>query len=800
MARSSSLLPRAALRLSTLAAGVLLACAAHAQTASVRFDQAAEPLDRALNEAARRAGVQVFFASNITAGRRAPALRGDYTPREALERLLAGSGLRLQARDERTFTVESAPSASNGATELATVTVNASADASAAGLPPNFAGNQVARGGRIGLLGNRDIMETPFNTTAYTAELIQDQQARSVGDVLLNDPSVRAARGFGNFQELYVIRGFPVYSDDMMYNGLYGVLPRQYVATEFVERVEVFRGANTFLNGAAPGNSGVGGAINLLPKRAPNDPLTQVTVGVESGGQAYVSTDIARRFGPENRLGVRLNAAKRDGDTGVHKESRELDMFSIGIDYRGNDFRLSADVGHQYQRLDDPRPSVTPNGGIPRVPDAEDNYAQPWTYSEERQTFGTFRAEFDLSSSVTAWLAAGMREGREENSLANPRATANGNTTASRFDNVRKEIAHTGEFGMRGTARTGEVSHTWAASASHFSLDLSNAFASGGSLPSDLYHPVDSPKPIVPITMDMSSPRTTDRTITSGVSIADTLGFLNDSLLLTLGVRHQTIQTKAYSSATGARTSTFEKSKVLPMVGAVYKLNPQFSAYANYIEGLQKGPQAGTSSATPGRQLPPYRSKQGEVGLKYDGGKLGGAISLFQTARPFGADKDGEFKEAGEQLNRGLELTAYGEPVSGVRVLGGATFIYSEQTKTDKGQYDGKRAVGVPATQLNLGAEWDIPGISGLSLNARVIHTSSQYASADNTLKIPSWSRYDLGARYLTTLGGQVVTLRARVDNVTNKAYWASTGGYPGANYLVQGAPRTFVLSATVDF
>jgi outer membrane receptor protein involved in Fe transport len=74
---------------------------------------------------------------------------------------------------------------------------------------------------------------------------------------------VRVARGFGNFQELYVVRGFPIYSDDMSYDGLYGLLPRQYVAAEFLERVEVFRGANTFLNGAAPGGSGIGGEFNL---------------------------------------------------------------------------------------------------------------------------------------------------------------------------------------------------------------------------------------------------------------------------------------------------------------------------------------------------------------------------------------------------------------------------------------------------------------------------------------------------------------------------------------------------------
>ena len=144
-----------------------------------------------------------------------------------------------------------------------------------------YAGDQVARGGRVGLFGAMNAMDTPFASTSYTEELARNQQSRSVGDVLQNDPAVRVSKGFGNFQELYVIRGFPVYSDDMTYNGLYGILPRQFVAAEFLERVEVFHGATAFLNGAAPGGSGVGGAFNLTPKRAPDTPLNRLTAGVD---------------------------------------------------------------------------------------------------------------------------------------------------------------------------------------------------------------------------------------------------------------------------------------------------------------------------------------------------------------------------------------------------------------------------------------------------------------------------------------------------------------------------------------
>lgn len=82
-----------------------------------------------------------------------------------------------------------------------------------------------------------------------------------------------------------------------------------------------------------------------------------------------------------------------------------------------------------------------------------------------------------------------------------------------------------------------------------------------------------------------------------------------------------------------------------------------------------------------------------------------------------------------------------------------------------------------------------------------MIYTGSQYANTANTLKVAAWTRTDLGVRYLMDIGSdRLLTLRARVDNVLDKRYWASVGGYPGSNYLVQSAPRTFSLSASVDF
>ncbi|ODN65824.1 TonB-dependent receptor [Methylophaga muralis] len=363
----------------------------------------------------------------------------------------------------------------NDSAELESITVTASADASAEGLSPAHSGGQVAVGGRAGILGTLDHLDSPFNITAYTNEFIQDRQARSVGDVLQNDPSVRVARGFGNFQESYFIRGFVLSSDDIAYNGLYSLLPRQYIATELFERVELLRGASSFLSGASPSGGGIGGNVNLLPKRAPNEPLNRITVGTEHGQQGLVSADIARRFGEEKQFGLRVNTAYRDGGTAIDDEETQLGLFSVGLDWRGDRARLSADIGYQDNQLDETRTNVTLLGldRIPSAPNSDSNWAQPWSYSDEQDWFGTMRGEYDVTETTTAWAAYGLRRTEEENSLANIRVTdANsGQGNFFRFDNARKDEVDTGELGLRGLFNTGNVGHEWVMSASFFELD-----------------------------------------------------------------------------------------------------------------------------------------------------------------------------------------------------------------------------------------------------------------------------------------------------------------------------------------
>lgn len=261
---------------------------------------------------------------------------------------------------------------------------------------------------------------------------------------------------------------------------------------------------------------------------------------------------------------------------------------------------------------------------------------------------------------------------------------------------------------------------------------------------------------------------------------------------MTLGARSQSFKDTGY-----------DKSKVTPVAGVVYKVSQAVSVYGSYVEGLVKGDIAPATFGFPavnvvngGEIFAPYQTKQGELGVKVDLGRVGGSLSLYDARKPTYAVDPATlvFGQTDKVRNRGLEATVFGEAMPGLRLLGGAVYTNAKVEST------GLRSIGVPKFQANVGAEWDVPGVAGLALTSRVLYTGSQYADSANTQQLPSWTTLGLGARYAMVVGGKDLTLRARVDNVTNRNYWASAGGYPGAGYLVLGDPRTFTLSGTLAF
>ena len=212
-------------------------------------------------------------------------------------------------------------------------------------LVPAFLDGQVANGGRMGMLGQQNAMDVPFTIISYTSKLVEDQQAHTIADVVANDAGVQSVQGYGNSAESYRIRGLKFDGDDMTFGGLSGVLPRQVVDAQMVDRIEIFKGANSLMNGAA--SSGVGGMINLEPKHAGATPQAKVGVDYTSDSQIGTTLDAGRRFGDSDQFGARVNVVHREGEAPVANDRRRTTLLSTGLDYAGDDFRTSVDLGYQ---------------------------------------------------------------------------------------------------------------------------------------------------------------------------------------------------------------------------------------------------------------------------------------------------------------------------------------------------------------------------------------------------------------------------------------------------------------------
>jgi iron complex outermembrane recepter protein len=537
------------------------------------------------------------------------------------------------------------------------------------------------------------------------------------------------------------------------------------------------------------------------------------------------NVDLGGRFGADQEFGLRVNGVYRSGQTAVDHEHRDVGVAGASFDFRKGPGRFFLDFGYEDQRANWSRPTVRLATGIavPRVPAADDNYGQPWTYTKLRDIYGIARTELDLTRNVMGYLAFGFRDGSEKGEYSTLTITnaATGAGTASRLFVPREDNNYSGQVGIRGKLTVGGVSNEFNVGGSLNYSENRNSFSFGAfpasvrtacgaaatSFCTNLYA---APQVALPANSTLPAsggsltvlPRVATSQLGS-VFASDTLGVLNDRILVTVGVRQQQIAVQSYNRGTLQRTTTYDESATTPVVGVIVKPSDHFSLYANRIEGLAQGPTAPLTNVTnPGEVFAPFKSTQYEVGGKLAVRGLTGTLAFYQTRQPstylqpVAGSTLSTFVVDGEQTNRGIELTFNGEPSRFIRLIGGLTINDAKITRSLNGTNNGKVAVGVPGYQANLGTEIVLPFVKGLTLTGRVVVTGHQYLDIINLQRVDDWTRFDLGARYVAVVDNHPVTLRVSAENIDNRRYWYSAFG----GYLLQGTPRTVKASLTFEY
>ncbi|MBA0168707.1 TonB-dependent siderophore receptor [Pectobacterium sp. CFBP8739] len=674
------------------------------------------------------------------------------------------------------------------------------------------AGGMSARSSSTGLLGKKDVMDTPFNVSNMTSSFIENKQAQTLGQVVAHDASVRVSSSQGGLLDSYYIRGFPLNEgnlSDIAMNGVYGVAPNYQLMTDYIERVEVLKGPSALLYGLSP-NSSVGGVINAVTKRPTTvGNLTRLTTSWQSDSQLTQHADISRVYALENNnlLGVRFNGNYGYGDTVWDGSDKRTQVGSLGLDFSSERFRATLDLITQHLKTRAPsRPySFAAGVTVPDAPDGNTNISQPWGFWHSKDQSVLLHTEYDLADNVT-WFSDLGGSGAHVSRLSEqvPQVTNNNgdvsrtSSNASYLVNYRAAVSRYNlATGIRADVETGSVTHKLSAQTSYYRDRHATTSVIGPDLNTNIYNPVYmSP-------VDIPAPATISKrssTALSGIALADTLGFWNDALQVTGGLRYQQIKSDNFVPGNSAPSSSYDKNAITPMVGVVVKPWQHVSLYANYIEGLSKGDIAPANASNAGQVLSPYKSKQYEAGVKVDALGTISTLSVFQITKPSGALVNGpgsEFVTANEQRNRGIELDVVGSPLEDLRLTGGVMLLDAELTKSVTPGAQGKRAPGTSRFQANAGVEYDLPFLRDLTLNANVVHNGKQNVNTINTQSIPSWTTVDFGARYKTRIYNAPTTFRADVLNAFDRNYWS---GVTSFSTVSQGTPRTLMLSVAVDF
>lgn len=707
----------------------------------------------------------------------------------------------------------------NGDTRLAPIVVTTTAEGQppatgTVGQPPEaYAGNQVAKGARLGALGNRSIMETPFSITAYTAKLIRDQQARTVADITLNDPSVRADAPAFSERDSFFIRGFSVVNLDVLYDGLPYIANPRRSYLEGIERVEVLKGPTALVNG---GFGRVGGTINLIPKRAGDEPLTRLTTTYRSDSQFTNHVDLGRRYGPAGEWGIRANGSYRFGDTAMDHNEINVGVGTLGLDYEGEDIRASLDLNYSNQKIDAPTSlfnKAAAGIAIPEAPSGRINTANPFEYHDSTHKMAAARIEYDLLENTTLYAALGASRYREDFLTSEYDITnVNGAANSVLWVQPQQIDGYSGEVGLRSEFDTGPVNHKVNLS---FQQSLNQNYRGGFvpgalGLPASYANNIYNPSYLSANAVSSLSLPNSDNLplwqdlLSTSIAFSDTFGFFDERLQVILGGRYQEMRLRGFNTrpdrgVVGVQTSSYEEARFSPAVAANFRVTDDFSVYGNYVEALIEGETAPATVANANEVFKPFVSRQKEIGVKYDLGSVALTAALFEIERPsaYTTAATNTFSVDGLQVNRGIELSAFGEPIDGLRVLGGVTFMDAELARTQNGTNNGKDAPGVPKTMVSLYGEYDLPSIENLTLTGRFVYSGNTFYDQANTQKVDGWTRVDLGARYkFERENGKPIEIRANVENVFNESYWASSA----RGFLAAGAPRTFMLSASFDF
>ncbi|OZA92221.1 MAG: TonB-dependent siderophore receptor [Azorhizobium sp. 39-67-5] len=759
-----------------------------AAPARIAFDIPAQDLNRGVLKFAQRAGVQVFYDTAKLGGRRSSAVSGTFTPQEALDRMLAGTGLvyRFTAPNQVTILDPNAPGAGSnggaaaGAIELGTIDVQGSGTV-----------GYVAANSTVGTKTDTPLIETPQSITVVTREELNDRNVQTLTEAVAYTPGVRTGQsGFDPRFDAFSIRGF-----DVTYNGIYrdglrlpGANMSIFKVEPYgVESVTVLRGPSSALYGLGS----PGGLVDITSKRPVDKNFGEVEVQAGNYDLWQGQFDVGGRLDKDGEFLYRLTGVLRDAGAPNTLGGGVNDMTFIApaLTWKPNDQTKITFLG-EYQ--DSETPASLPYYGWTGT--GNQSFRRSYgDYNSQQQTqyrLG-YLAEHEFDSIFT--IRQNLRYGSADTSVRYNGVSVvdTATSTASRYTGYVHDImdSFVVDNQVQADFTAGGVEHKVLVGLDYSYLSLDGGIGYGSA--SDVYLPTGQ---ALGPTYDpeLNASRYQQKQNQLGLYVQEQAKLAG--WILTLTGRKDWVDTESDDLLDGSSESITD-SAFTGRVGLTYLFNNGIAPYVSYATSF--APNLGVDIN--GTAFSPTTAKQIEGGVKYQPAGFDGyfAASIFQINQDNGLVTDDENPlyqvQTGEVRGRGFEFEAVANVGAGWKVRGAYTYLDLKNV-AGTAETIGLTPSGTPEHSFSIWGDYQFqPGtvLAGLGVGAGVRYIGASWGNSLNTFQnsaatlVDAKLSYDFG--YLNNrLKGWSAQVNAQ--NLLDEEYTTCDVGYC---YL--GAPRTVI-------
>lgn len=766
--------------------------------AQFSFSLAAKPLPQALSDFSRVTGISVVYTDEAPYGLNAPAINGQMSAEQALQRLLTGSGLTFRRTDGHTIALEPRPT--EGALNLGATTITSVMDESMSYQPPPT--SSVMR-------SSAPIQDIPQTINVVPAQVIRDQAPRNLDDALANVSGITQANTLGSTQDSVMVRGFgDNRNGSIMRDGMPIVQGRGLNAS--VDRVEVLKGPASLLYGIQD----PGGVVNMVSKKPELEQYNALNLRGSSYGDGKNGSggglDSTGALG-DSGLAYRMVLDHEDEDYwrnfGVHRES----LIAPSLAWYGESTKLLFAYEHrEFLTPFDRGTLIDPRTNHPLDISRNERLDEPFNNMQGRSDLYHFEADHELNDNWKAHF--GYSWNRETYDASQVRVTAidtqKGTLTRS-MDGTRNAIS-TDRFttaSLEGNVNVLGMQHDLL-----FGIDdeyrkiFREDLIRQKSLTTFSYvNPVYG-REVAGTTVSAPDSAQTDELRSDSVFLQDSI-HLTDQWILVAGARFQAYDQYAGKGVPFHANTDSNGQKWVPRAGLVYKYTDALSFYGSYTESFKPNstiaPLSGSSTVLDGG-IAPEEAKSWELGAKLDlPGRVTGNIALFDIKKRnvLVANAEGPttiYSAAGEVRSRGLEVDLSGQLTDRWSMIG--SYAYTDAEVTEDPVYKGNQLQNVAKNSGSLSAVYDFGTVIGgdqLRVGAGARYVGERAGNAVNDFDLPGYTVADAFATYDTRVEGQKVKFQLNVKNLFDRTYYTSAAS---RFFVSMGDSRQISLSSTLEF